>query len=159
MTQESLLDALVESLRELFQHFKLKNSLGVERVVQVYPQDLPIREGDDEETDPEAPAEPYVVVRLQEGALPGEGELQTIDTVLAICVFDPDTNRQGYRDVLHIINEIMLRYGTNGVVGRRYVLQYPIKWATQEEDTHPYYFGAVGLRFEAPTIFKEVPLT
>lgn len=159
MTQENLLDALVGDLNELFRHRKYTNSLGVDRVVRAFPQALPIREGDDEDNDPEAPAEPYIVVRLQEGELPEAGEQQTIDAVLAVCVFDPDTKRQGYRDVLHIINEIMLHYGTNGVVGRRYVLQYPIKWATQEEDTHPYYFGAVGLRFEAPTIFKEVPQT
>lgn len=159
MTQEGLLDAVVEDLRELFRHHRLHNSLGIDQEVRVFPQDVPIREGDDEGTDPEAPPEPYITVRLQEGQLPGFGEQQTITVVIGICVYDPDINRQGYRDVLHIINEIMLRYGANGVVGRRYEAQYPIKWAVQEDDTHPYYFGAVGLRFEGPVICREVPET
>lgn len=45
------------------------------------------------------------------------------------------------------------------IVGRRYEVQYPIKWVTQEEDTHPYYFAGMALTFAAPAIFKEVPET
>ena len=44
-------------------------------------------------------------------------------------------------------------------MGRRYEVQYPIKWVTQEEDTHPYYFAGVALNLAAPAIFKEVPET
>uniref|UniRef100_A0AAU8B536 Tail completion protein n=1 Tax=Dulem virus 34 TaxID=3145752 RepID=A0AAU8B536_9CAUD len=159
MTQELLLDTVVEDLEKLFSHYKLVNSLGVERTVRVFPQDLPIREGDDEETDKEAPPEPYVIVRLPEGELPEQDARQTVEVVLVVCVCDPDRNRQGYRDAFHIVNEIMQHYGANGVVGNRYEVQYPIKWATQEKETHPYYFAAVGLSMAAPAIFKEVPET
>ncbi len=159
MTQESLLDALVDDLTAAFQHYRLKNSAGAELAVRVYPQDLPIREGLDEETDGEAPPEPYIIVRLPAGELPGQDSCQTVQAVLVICVHDPDPNRQGYRDALHIVNTILLHYGASGVVGRRYVLQYPIKWAVQEEDTYPYYFAAMALTFDAPAIFKEVPET
>ena len=76
-----------------------------------------------------------------------------------ICVCDPDPNRQGYRDALHIVNEIVRHYERDGIVANRYEAQHPIRWATQEEDTHPYYFAAVGLPFYAPAIFKEVPET
>lgn len=159
MTQENLLDAVVADLTELFEDCKLKNSLNFERVVRVFPQNLPIRDGNDEETDPEAPPEPYVLVRIPSGELPGNGEQQTISVLLAICVCDRDPNRQGYRDTLHIINEILLHYGACDIVGGRYQVVYPIKWATQEEDTHPYYFAAVSISFEAAAIFKEVPET
>ena len=64
MTQEFLQDTMVADLKELFSHERLKNSLGVEREIQIYPQDVPIRRGDDEAIDKEAPPEPYVVVRL-----------------------------------------------------------------------------------------------
>ena len=67
MTQEFLQDAMVADLKELFSHERLKNSLGVEREIQIYPQDVPIRRGDDEAIDKEAPPEPYVVVRLRGG--------------------------------------------------------------------------------------------
>lgn len=56
MTQEFLQDAMVADLKELFAHERLKSSLGVEREIQIYPQDVPIRESDDEAQDKEAPA-------------------------------------------------------------------------------------------------------
>lgn len=158
MTQESLLDALTEDLAELFRYYLLKDSAGVERAVGVYPQDLPFREGQDEAEEDESP-EPYIIVRLPSGELPDAGALQTMNAVLIVCVQDPSPDRQGFRDTLHIVNTILHHFGGNGVVGGRYVLQYPIKWASQEEDTHPYYFAAMALRFEGPAIFKEVPET
>ena len=159
MTQENLLDAVVEDLKRLFEPYRLVNSVGAERSVNIYPQDTPFRAGDDETTASDAPPEPYIIVRLPSGELPAQDSAQTITVVVTACVYDPDPNRQGYRDALHIVNTVMTHYGSNGVVGKRYVVQYPIRWATQEEDTHPYYFAAVALTFEAPTIFKEVPET
>lgn len=159
MTQELLQDAIVEDLEGLFQHYKLKNSMGVEQAVQVYSQDVPIRSGDDEPADPADLPEPYVVVRLPGGELPEQDANQKVDAILMICVCDPAPDRQGYRDALHIVNTILHHYGGNGIVGRQYVVQYPIKWATQEDDTHPYYFAGMALTFEAPAIFKEVPET
>ena len=179
MTQEFLQDAVVADLEQLFKGETLKNSAGVERRIRVYPQDLPIRAGADiepdpveedleadqaegqttEETEPEDVPEPYVVVFLREGELPAQGELQNVDVVLVVCVCDPDPDRQGFRDALHIVNKIMTHYGENGIVGRRYEVQYPIKWVVQEEDKHPYYFAGVALKLAAPAIFKEVPET
>lgn len=159
MTQENLLDAVVDDLKSVFANDTLTNSQGVKRTVQVYRQDLPFREGTDEEPDEEAPPEPYVLVRLCQGELPAPDTRQKVNVVLTICVMDEDPNRQGYRDALHIVNSILIHYGANNIVGRRYEVQYPIKWATQEDDTHPYYFAAMALPFEAPAIFKEVPKT
>ena len=183
MTQEFLQDALVADLTQLFEGETLKNSAGVERRIQVYPQDVPIRAGSDieedpepvedadleaelledqeptEETEPEDVPEPYVIVRLPGGELPAQDERQKVEAILVVCVQDPDPNRQGFRDALHIVNKIMTHYGENGIVGGRYEMQYPIKWVTQEEDTHPYYFAAMALKILAPAIFKEVPET
>ena len=181
MTQEFLQDALVADLEQLFKGETLKNSAGVERRIRVYPQDVPIRAGADiepepdpveedleaeqledkttAETEPEDVPEPYVIVRLPGGELPAQDERQTVEAVLVVCVCDPDPNRQGFRDALHIVNTILTHYGENGIVGKRYEVQYPIKWVTQEEDTHPYYFAGMALKLAAPAIFKEVPET
>lgn len=184
MTQEFLQDTLVSDLRELFKGETLMNSAGVKFPIRVYPQDVPIRAGSDVEEDlgpvekmylsaelkeedwdpqegfePGDVPEPYVIVRLPGGELPGQDERQKVEVVLVVCVHDPDPKRQGFRDALHIVNKIMAHYGKNGIVGGRYEVQYPIKWVTQEEDTHPYYFAAMALTLSAPAIFKEVPET
>ena len=159
MTQVFLQDAIVDDLKNLFQHKTLVNSMGIERALNIYEQELPIREGDDEETDPEASPEPYILVRMPGGEVPEQDAQQDVEIVLVICVFDPDPNRKGYRDALHIVNAILQHYATDGVVGKRYTVKHPIRWATQEEDTHPYYFAAMSLHFEAPAIYREVPQT
>ena len=182
MTQEFLQDAVVADLEQLFKGETLKNSAGVEREIRVFPQDLPIRAGADiepepdpveedmeaeqlegqapaEETKPEDVPEPYVIVRIPGGELPDQDTRQQVEVILVVCVQDPDPGRQGFRDALHIVNTILTHYGKNSIVGRRYEVQYPIKWVTQEEDTHPYYFAGMALTFAAPAIFKEVPET
>lgn len=177
MTQEFLLDAMVTDLEQLFKGETLKNSAGAEREIRVFPQDLPIRAGADIEPEPDSAEEEselgqpeegpkqedvpeaYVIVRLPVGELPAQNERQQVEAILVVCVYDPDPNRQGFRDALHIVNTIMTHYGKNGIVGRRYEVQYPIKWAVQEEDNHPYYFAGMALRLAAPAIFKEVPET
>lgn len=168
MTQVFLQDAVVKDLEQLFADFRLRNSLCVDRSVRVFLQNTPYREGEDvvddleaEETDPEKvdPPEPYIVVRLTSGELPEADKRQTAEIVLIICVCDPDPNRQGYRDALHITNVIMTHYGENSVVGKKFQIQFPIRWATGEEDNHPYYFVAMALNFDAPAIYKEVPET
>lgn len=182
MTQEFLQDAVVADLEQLFKGETLKNSAGVEREIRVFPQDLPIRAGADiepepdpveedleaeqledqapaEETKPEDVPEAYVIVRIPGGELPDQDTRQQVEAILVVCVYDPDPNRQGFRDALHIVNTILTHYGENGIVGRRYEVQYPIKWVTQEEDTHPYYFAGMALKLAAPAIFKEVPET
>lgn len=181
MTQEFLQDAVVADLEQLFKGETLKNSAGVEREIRVFPQDLPIRAGADiepepdpveedmeaeqpedkntAEIEPEDVPEPYVIVRIPGGELPDQDTRQQVEVILVVCVCDPDPGRQGFRDALHIVNAIMTHYGENGIVGRRYEVQYPIKWVTQEEDTHPYYFAGMALKLAAPAIFKEVPET
>lgn len=159
MTQEFLQDAVAEDLKALFEHYRLVNSLGVERAVSIFCQDTPFRAGEDEEPDPSEVPEPYVVVRLLEGEVPEQDARQTVSVALVICVHDPDPNRKGYRDAMHIVNAILTHYGENTIVCKRYEVQHPIKWATQEGDTHPYYFAGMALKFYAPAIYKEVPET
>ena len=157
MTQEFLQDAMVEDLKNLFAHYRLTNSLGVERAVNVYAHDTPVRTGDDEGQDREAPPEPYITVRTVGGAIREEDAPHEVQLVLSVCVYDRAEDRQGYRDALHIINEIYRHVAVMGIVGRRYSLQYPIRWATPDDDTHPYYFAAIALNFEAPAVVKEEP--
>ena len=159
MTQEFLQDAVVEDLRALFKGYRLKNSLGVEREINIFPYDTPIREGDDEAEAPEEPPEPYIVVRLPAGGIQDETAPHVVEVILIACVCDRDPNRQGYRDAMHIINEIMHHYITKRLVGGRYMVQYPFKWVVPDDDTHPYYYAAVSINIEATAVTMEEPET
>lgn len=158
MTQEFLLDALVADLKELFRHHRLKNSQGIEREIQVFAQDLPIREDSDEPEDPEAVPEPFVVARILGGKTEDDNAQQIITAVIVVCVCDYDTNRQGFRDALHIINEIYHHYSVSAVIGKKWEVLYPMEWTIQQEDDHhPYYYAGMTLNIQAPAVHKEVP--
>ena len=167
-TPEFLQDAIVADLADLFEGQTLPSSAGDRRPIRVYPQGLPIIEGMDETEDrTEEIPEPYIIVRTNEGNIPDANSPQEMDLILVICVYDNNPNRQGYRDVLHIIQEVYGRYaknpvvrikaGSGGAAGGPYSIKSPIKWGTQQDDTHPYYFGAMSLKFEAPAVRQEVP--
>jgi hypothetical protein len=159
VTQEFLQDAVAEDLKNLFSHFRLSNSVTSDRVINIYLHDTPIREGDDDTQDRKAPPEPYIIVRTMGGSVQDENSPHVVKIVLVICVYDRDPNRQGYRDALHIVNEIYRHYAAGCVVGKRFIPQYPIEWVTPDDDTHPYYFAAVSLNFETPAIMREAPET
>lgn len=159
MTQEFLQDAVVEDLQDLFKDYRLKNSLGVERAINIFSYDTPIREGDDEAVDQEAPPEPHIVVRVPGGNIQDETAPHVVEVILIACVCDRDKNRQGYRDAMHIINEIMHHYITKRLVGGRYMVQYPFKWVVPDDDTHPYYYAAVSMNIEATAVTMEEPET
>ena len=157
-------------LADLFEGQTLQSSAGDKRPIRVYPQDLPIIEGMDETEDrTEEIPEPYIIVRTNEGNIQDANSPQEIALILVVCVYDKNPNRQGYRDVLHIIQEICGRYAKNpmvrikpdsgNAVGGPWSIVYPIKWVAQQDDTHPYYFGAMSLKFEAPAVRQEVPYT
>ena len=148
-TPEFLQDAIVADLADLFEGQTLPSSAGDRRPIRVYPQGLPIIEGMDETEDrTEEIPEPYIIVRTNEGNIPDANSPQEMDLILVICVYDNNPNRQGYRDVLHIIQEVYGRYaknpvvrikaGSGGAAGGPYSIKYPIKWVTQQDDTHPY---------------------
>ncbi len=155
MTQEFLQDAVCEDLKRLFDGYRLVNGEGEEQEIRIFTQDLPIRRGADEDGDPDEKPEPYVIVRTPGGAVSGIDEPMNVDLILLICVCDPDPNRKGHRDCLRITKRILWFYNRHRITARRYEMLYPIQWTTNQEDTHPYYFAAISLKFEAQTIYAE----
>lgn len=157
MAVEILQEAVERDLKALFQGYRLKNSRGMERELQIYQQDLPIRVGYDEEGPEQDPPEPYIIIQTVGGETPGVDDEERTDMILLIGVFDEDPMRRGYRDVLRIIHQIQRFFAAHRITGRRYELQFPLSWAVNQEDQHPYYFGAVSLKFLGTTIFAEEP--
>lgn len=161
MTPDVLETALAEELTALFTGYTLKNSAGNVVALNVFTQDTPVRNGDDEdETDAtEETPEPYIVVKATSGNIASEDDPQAVTVVLVICVYDDATARQGHKDALHIIQKIYERFAKNPLLAGNFILKYPIDWVLQDEDTYPYYFGGMQFQFEVPAIQKEDPLT
>lgn len=65
-------------------------------------------------------------------------------------------SRKGSKDVLNIIQKVKNRFNKNHILDKHYIFDYPLKWTTQDEDTHPYYFGGMEMVFEVPVTRREM---
>ncbi len=176
MVAALLQDALVNELKRMFKDFHLRNQEGSVFGVNIFSQNLPIPksapppEGD---LDPSAVEEglwasdvsyvpepfPYIIVRANQGEIETiEGE-QEIEFYLLIGVYDNSLDNQGHKDVLNIIQDIYERFSKCAILDHRYECAMPIDWVLQDEESYPYYFGAMTLNFLTHPIRREDPFT
>ena len=155
-TPFDLQDALCAEMSKLFQGFLLRDAGGNLTKLNVYAQDLPETETDDEtDTDPA----PYCIVKIVDGTA-GRNR-NSVRVVLVFCVRDAARDRQGHRDILTLLFRVYERFAKNPYIGN---FCFPVddesafEWAIQDEDTYPYNIGACKLMFDGPSIEKEYPL-
>ena len=65
---------------------------------------------------------------------------------------------QGYQDVANIKEDIVQRVCTRPYFGGAFTILKPVVWAMQQDDTHPYYFGACTLTCTAPAMTQDTEL-
>ena len=167
MTPEFAEDALKADLEQLLAGQLFPFTAGPAGPIPSYTQSRPATPANDAPDRSQDVPEPYISVRTNEGTIPaGEGG-QEVQLILVICLYNPSPDRQGHRDVLHIIHEITARYcknpvirlkaGSGGARGGPWTVKKPIQWATPAEETPPYYSGAVECKLEMPAVQSEVP--
>ena len=154
MTATNLQEALAENIRQIFHYDMFMDSTGEYVSLRVFEQGLPIRK-DEDESDPV----PYLIVRIEDAEVKGWTEAQIVETSLLIGCFDDDTNNVGHKTVLGIIQRIEERFFKNPMLASQFMFlnddQHPFDWALQDEESFPYYFGAVRMYFNTPAIRKE----
>lgn len=151
-------DAIIEMLAELFKGKKYNGTTG-RRELNIFKQDLPIAEDNDEDVDTDAASAPYIVVRMIGGQIPDDDSPQEVDFSLTICAYDSGRERAGYQDVANIKEDIVQRLCAMPYFGGAFTVQKPITWALQTEDSHPYYFGACFVKCTAPALTQDTALS
>ena len=168
MVATFLQDALAEELERIFEGFLLRDPQGELSKIHIFCQGLPIpgvteqidipveqlENGLAQEITREDPY-PYIIVRIDEGEITDEASAQTVNTLLLAGVYDDRYDRQGAKDILNIIAKIYERFAKMPVLGGKYTVQYPIQWTLQDEDTYPYYFGGMSIKWETAAIRRE----
>lgn len=128
----------------------LFNSLSGERVpLTVFEQNLPQKSKDD------ISYFPFVIVKLLDGEKKTEQSEHLTSVGFVIGVFDEDNENQGYRDVTMIINRIIENISKNPQINGQFDLQFPLKWHIHDEETDPYYWGAVETFWSLPVYMRE----
>lgn len=116
-----------------------------------YSQFLPVLKNDDDDPDQFFP---YFIVRIKDGKTVDDDDLWTVEAHILLGIHDEDLNNAGHQHILNAINRITTRFcwePTLGTPGHKAFRCLPeMEWALQDEDTYPYYFGAVLLKFMVP---------
>lgn len=150
-------DAMVEMLEELFEGKKYIGQEG-RKGLKVYKQDLPVPQENDVDADTDAAAAPYIVVKMNGGQIETDDSPQTMEISLIICTYDAGYDRQGWLDVANIKEDIVQRVCTKPYFGGIFTIPKPVTWAMQDDDTSPYYFGAVTFNATAPALTQDTEL-
>ena len=62
-------------------------------------------------------------------------------------------------DVLNLIEKVYQRFARDPVLAHQYICQQDFEWGLQDEDTWPYFFGAIGMSFSYMGIQRESKYT
>lgn len=151
MTPLDLQDELVLEMKKILDGYLYKTPAGDRIPIHVFPQDIPVNETDDEE-DPI----PYIIVRLNRGKDLGDRDSNnTVKVVLIVGIWDDSLDKQGYRDVMNIIQKIYVRFHKNPNLNGKAVCDEEFDWMMQEDSYYPYSFGACSLTFNIAAIRRE----
>lgn len=133
MTAQILQEELVKEIGIIFKDDLFKDSAGEYIKMNVYEQNLPIRQ-DEDAPDPM----PHVIVRLETGQDNGGVEPQEVFVILRIGYFDDDAENNGHKGVLGIIQKIQERFMKEPMLAKQFYFMH--------DEQHPIQLGAAGRR-------------
>ncbi len=150
MTILNFQDALMEETGNILKGVGTKNASG-ENVdgVNLFAQNLPIVQSDEGD---ESKFFPYAIIKVYDGGTEGDDSPWTVTADIHLGVYDPDEDNQGHRHVAIMIQRLVNRFAAEPLLVRKYRAQQDMEWAMQDEETYPYFFGGVRIRFSVPKI-------
>jgi len=149
--------ALAEELEALFDGKKYNSPTG-KKAVSIYQQEAPIPQGIDADADTEDAPTPFVIVRTEEGTIKDDDSPQIIEFSIILCSYDDSNARAGWQDVVNMRETIIQHLCSRPYFGDAFTVEKPIKWAMQQDDTHPYYYGVITLTCTAPALTQDTEL-
>lgn len=154
MTATVLQEELCKELHNIFRNEKFKNTLGERVPLNVFEQQLPIRE-DEDAPDPI----PYIIVRVETGTIKTGVDPQEVLVTMLFGYFDDDTQNNGHKGILGMIQRVIERFEKEPMLVNQFMLmhddQHSVDWALQDEESFPYFFGAASMTFKTAAIRKE----
>lgn len=158
MTPVILLECLKEFVQEKTRNIKLQSRVRgnnpeeqKEKNAEIFLMRLPNKEARQNRV-------PYILLQLlagkddQQERNPAES---TAQVRVVVCTYSDDEST-GSMDVLNVILRLRSELEKTGIIGERFVLQFPLEYLIYPDDTAPYFFGEMMLNFSIPTIKREV---
>lgn len=163
---------LVEEMKEITSDMRFKMPRGTNLVpISVFPQALPIPQRAD--SPPDTPEDggtinyvdgeeeeaifkcPWCVVKIESGSVPEINGNQRIKAAVCFGIFNDSPDNKGHTEILNLIQRVYERFAKNPLLAGQYTYAGGFEWGLQDEDTHPYFFGAAVMDFEFQGIRRE----
>ena len=150
MTADILQEKLIKRVEKVLENLELPTVSGKRRKIKIYSQDLNIPDDEDEDSDIETATAPYVIVRITDGFQETWDSALQVNVVFIICIYAKDTDKEGTKDVMTIINKLYQSFAESPNIDE-FEAEPPLEWTLQTDvDTYPYFFGAVSIGFNCP---------
>lgn len=133
LLQQHLVD---EVLPNIFEGTKFLNSKNKKDDIKFHKQYLPQKKRKKEDF-------PYVTVILLDGEELNESSTNEAHILFMAGVYDEDEDNQGYQDSIIILNKIWQNLREKKLFDNKYVIEYPLKWMTNDDVTYPYFYSAL----------------
>ncbi|MFW6680669.1 hypothetical protein ACOAOT_23890 [Lacrimispora sp. AGF001] len=91
---------------------------------------------------------PWCIVKIINGEIPGINEAQLLNVAICFGIFNDDVKNQGHREMLNLFQRVYSRFAVDPLLDKQYTCTGEFEWALQDEDTHPYFFGAISTKFK-----------
>lgn len=155
MTAAEFQRELVEETEKILRDIQTKNTEG-ETVTGVkgYEQSLPVVTDDEED---ESQFFPYFIVKVSEGKTQDDDNPWIVTADILLGCHDDSKKANGHRHILNMIQRICDRFAAEPLMNKKFRAEQDMEWALQDEDTYPFYFGGVRIRFNIPKIGRRIP--
>lgn len=119
-----------------------------------YEQRLPLVNEDDED---QSEYFPYYIVRITEASTADDDEPWVVPVDIYFGVYNADKDALGHRSILNMMQRVIDRFAAEPLFNGKFRALQDIHIALQDEDTYPFYFGAVEIKFQVPKIQRRDP--
>lgn len=127
-----------KELPELFENFTLKDTNGNQAPLNIYPQYLPQKNKNKNNSH-----FPFLTIILVEGEEQND-DAENLVKILFLCgVYDEDENNQGYRDSMNVIQKLYTNFKRKKILDNKYTFELPVKWMTNDDVTYPYFYAGL----------------
>lgn len=156
------LRAMVKEVQDITKDMMFHSPEGILAPLSVYEQSLPIPKrkepvpennfpiiDDQDETEEDSVLKsPWCVVKIENGSIPGINEMQEVTFAVCFGIFNESLDNNGHMEIMNLIQRVYERFSVNPLLDGQYTCTGKFEWAVQDEDTYPYYFGAILTEFK-----------
>lgn len=152
-------DGLIETIGDILSEIGTTDASGAKTSgFHGFPQRLPVQVDADDDPDKYFP---YYIVRLLKAHTNDDSDFWTWDVAVYLGVHDDGLDNQGHLSLLNAITRITSRFGQEATFGSRGHIGFrvldEVDVELQDDDTYPYFLGAVLFKVAAPKITREDP--